>query len=263
MTFATRVALPADHPSLVALFAELGVPDPVPDRAAFEAMLPRLVVATDGSRVVGYASWRIYDDVAHVVNVVTAPDMRGKGVGQTLMDAVRVGARRDGARDWYLNVKIDNAAAIRLYERCGLSAGNPAWAIEGAWSIRANLPAPNFATRVDDRAEAHELKALGLLPAMITALGARGRVLVGLRDPDGTLVAFAAFDPLYPGAYPFVARDVGLARALLDALYPHRDARHGELVRVALESDRRLADALVAAGGRLLFALVRMHGPLS
>jgi len=265
MTFTTRVATPADHAAFVRLFAELAVPDPVPDAAAFAAMLPRLVVATradGGGDVVGYASWRLYGDLAHVVNVVTAPSARGRRVGQALMDAVRAGVQAEGARRWYLNVKVDNTPAIRLYTRCGFVVVTSVWAIEGTWSMRSALPTPPFGTRADAEVDAAELLALGLLPAQIGFLRERGRVALGLRDAAGVLVAFAALDPGFPGAYPFAARAPSYARALLDALAPHADPGHGDLMRLALEGDRALADALVAAGARLLFPLVRMQAEL-
>lgn len=263
MTFTTRPATASDYASFEALFGELGVPDPTPSATAFEAMLPRVVVAEHEGRVVGYAIWRIYGGLAHIVNVVAAPDVRGRGVGRALMDALRDGIRADGVRRWYLNVKRDNVPAIALYRAFGFEDAGPVWATEGTWSMVARLPAPTITTRVDTRAEPDELVALGLYPDQIAFLRERGRLIRGLRDDDGALVAFAVFDPHYPGAYPFAARDVPLARALLEALAPHADPAQGDLVRVAVESDHALAEALVAVGAKFLFPLERMHGDIA
>ncbi len=258
MNCSTRTAEPTDYAHFVALFAELGVPDPTPPPAAFEAMLPDLIVATSGDEVVGYASWRTYGSLAHIVNVVTAPARRGHGVGHTLMAALAARVVAGGATRWYLNVKRDNVAAIRLYERHGLTLEGPAWALEYQWSLRDTLPLSPPSRVVTPSVDA--VLPLGVVPAHLAAMAARGRVILGLERDE--LVACAAFDPRYPGVYPFAARAPEYARALLDALFAHRDPRHGDLIRIALDHDEALAQLLIDHGATLTFALWRMHGAL-
>nr|WP_108471258.1 GNAT family N-acetyltransferase [Rhodanobacter thiooxydans] len=57
--------------------------------------------------------------VARLYSLATAPETRGQGVGAALLAAVADAARRRGARVLKLEVRTDNAAAIRLYERHG------------------------------------------------------------------------------------------------------------------------------------------------
>lgn len=259
MTLSIRTATADDYGAFVVLFAELGVPDPTPTLAAFEGMLPDLIVASIGDEVVGYASWRSYGTLVHVVNVVSAATRRGQGVGHALMVALRERVIAAGATRWYLNVKRDNVAAIRLYERHGMTIEGPAWALEYRWSLRESLPASPPSVVVTPSFEG--AATLRVVPTHLAALAARGRLVVGL-EREG-LAACAAFDPRYPGAYPFATRAPEYARALLDALFPHRDPAHGDLVRIALDHDEALVRLLLDHGATLSFALWRMHAALT
>lgn len=265
--WSTRTATPGDYPAFTRLFAELRVPDPIPSPTVFQLMLPNLIVATAGDEVVGYASWRTYGALVHVVNVVSAPERRGQGVGHALMAGIRERVIAAHATRWYLNVKRDNAAAMALYERHGMTIEGPAWALEYRWSLRENLPhspparvvTPNL-NEVDEGDAEDKIGALGIVPDHLAAMAARGRIVLGLETD--TLVACTAFDPHYPGAYPFAMRSPAHARALLDAIYPHRDPTHGDLVRIALDHDEALANLLLDHGATLSFALWRMQGSL-
>ncbi len=54
-----------------------------------------------------------------LVGIAVDPAVVGQGLGAALMSAFEKEARRAGARDLRLSVYPDNAAARRLYERCG------------------------------------------------------------------------------------------------------------------------------------------------
>ena len=83
MGLTVRDATPADYPTYVRLFPALAVPDPVLTSEAFEAeMLPPVVVVEDGANAVGYASFRVYGTLAHVVHVVVDASARGGGAGK-------------------------------------------------------------------------------------------------------------------------------------------------------------------------------------
>ena len=58
-------------------------------------------------------------DVAHLVAMWVAPEMRGRGVGSALTRAVLGWAGERGARLVKLWVTTTNLDAVRLYERCG------------------------------------------------------------------------------------------------------------------------------------------------
>ena len=56
---------------------------------------------------------------AHLTSIATAPGQGGLGVGRALLTAAEDEARAHGFRALRLEVRADNAAAIRLYERAG------------------------------------------------------------------------------------------------------------------------------------------------
>lgn len=78
-------------------------------------------VARNGNKLLGYALvltrknsavWRLY-------SIAVAPEARGKGIGQQLMDELISCARTHHAKAVSLEVKSDNKAAIAWYQNCG------------------------------------------------------------------------------------------------------------------------------------------------
>lgn len=263
-----RPAHADDYDAYVALLGELGVPDPVPSRERFaEAQVPMMRVATDGRAVIGYVTWRPYGPLAHVVQLAVDRNRRGQRVGEQLLEQVRGEARAAGCGRWYLNVKRDNAAALRLYARVGLRYELEAFAMKLAW---ANVPRP-AGTGVPGLADPAEDAAIaarfGMPAERLATFRARGGFqLVVVRDPEPLgrgqdVVAFAAYAPSFPGAAVFCARRPELAASLLDAMRPWGDPRY-DFVRVTVEGDRPLAEAVLAMGAELTFEILRLSSLL-
>ena len=78
--------------------------------------LDGFAVESDG-RPVGCALWRVDDDSAELVVLVTT--YRGAGAGTALLDAVIAHARDAGWKRLWLITTNDNTDAIRLYQRAG------------------------------------------------------------------------------------------------------------------------------------------------
>ncbi|MFL6078819.1 MAG: ribosomal protein S18-alanine N-acetyltransferase [Ornithinibacter sp.] len=77
------------------------------------------VVLTDGDGILGYAGLDHGGDAADVMTIAVAPGAQGRGVGGRLLDELERRARARGAASVMLEVRADNAAALRLYERAG------------------------------------------------------------------------------------------------------------------------------------------------
>ncbi|HVF05214.1 MAG TPA: ribosomal protein S18-alanine N-acetyltransferase [Frankiaceae bacterium] len=77
------------------------------------------VVLTEDDRVVGYAGLAAMPDEAFVQNIAVAPDQQRRGLGAALLTALLDDAKRRGLDRVGLEVRVDNAAAIALYERFG------------------------------------------------------------------------------------------------------------------------------------------------
>lgn len=92
-------------------------------RGTFRDLLRRqdtdLFAATLHDRLVGYAiCWTVFDQ-AELGNVAVAPDARGAGVGRRLVRRVLERVRARGATECFLEVRMSNKGAIRLYEHLG------------------------------------------------------------------------------------------------------------------------------------------------
>ncbi len=258
-----RDAIVADYDAYVRLFAELGVADPVASRERFAAeILPRTLVAVrPGGAVVGYAVYELLADVGYTRNVVSDPTLRRTGIGKALMAALRARFVAKGATMWCLNVKPDNAAAIGLYERCGMSAAYRATTLRIASDVALVAPAPDLAlaaaTAADDE---HTERLLHLLRGQLASARARpSRRVLHLRR-GAEIVGVGVFVASIPGAFPFrvTAPELGAPLVgLLRALAPDRP-----FIQVVVEDDEPLRAALLAAGAHVYLEIVHMRGPL-
>lgn len=79
------------------------------------------LVATLGEarQVVGYGGLAAVADEAYIQTLAVTGAQQGRRVGAGLLDALLAEADRRGARSVGLEVRTDNTAALRLYERRG------------------------------------------------------------------------------------------------------------------------------------------------
>jgi ribosomal-protein-alanine N-acetyltransferase len=77
------------------------------------------VVAETEGRLVGYAGLFAAGHQADVQTVAVAPGHQGAGLGAALVEELLVEAARRDSHEVLLEVRADNGAARRLYERLG------------------------------------------------------------------------------------------------------------------------------------------------
>lgn len=118
-----RDATLADLPALLAL--EQQFPGDRLGRRAFRHHLrrpsSRLRVACAGEAAGGYSLilHRADSADARLYSLIVAPALRGGGLGARLLADAERCARADGAHGLRLEVRADNATALRLYLRAG------------------------------------------------------------------------------------------------------------------------------------------------
>jgi ribosomal-protein-alanine N-acetyltransferase len=80
-----------------------------------------LVASANHRRFLGTALvfFRKGSRVARLYSIASLPEARGKGVGTALIEAVESAARQRRCHAVRLEVRTDNDAAVRLYERLG------------------------------------------------------------------------------------------------------------------------------------------------
>lgn len=87
-----------------------------------------VAAVTAAGELVGYLILSRYVDAWHVMNVAVAPEYRRHGIASALLERLFEITRDDARRGYTLEVRVSNAAAIRLYERfdfkpCGVRRG--------------------------------------------------------------------------------------------------------------------------------------------
>jgi ribosomal-protein-alanine N-acetyltransferase len=100
------------------------------------------VAIDDRARVAGFCLVWLVADEAHVLDVLTVPWARGRGVGRIVLDAALDDARARSARVALLEVRRTNEAALALYERCGFLGYNVRTAYYGDGEDALELVCP-------------------------------------------------------------------------------------------------------------------------
>jgi len=105
-------------------------------RAVYEELLQRpesfALVARRGDALIGYAMVKIEDAdavwytgelQANLESLALLPHERDQGIGSRLMDAVDATLAKLGVTDLTIGVDVNNAGALRFYERRGYKGG--------------------------------------------------------------------------------------------------------------------------------------------
>lgn len=73
----------------------------------------------DGADVIGYGILMLVLDEAHLLNISVLPPHQKQGYGEKLLSFLKDLARRHGAAQMFLEVRVSNVLASGFYERRG------------------------------------------------------------------------------------------------------------------------------------------------
>ena len=126
MTFTVeRLATPEDLDGVLAI-EDASFNNPT-TRDWYEGELKRpdvcfiYVLRTPDTPVAGFCAFWLVIDQAHINNLAILPELRGRGLGTQLLEAVIAEAAHLGATLLTLEVRQSNQPALRLYEKAGFS----------------------------------------------------------------------------------------------------------------------------------------------
>ena len=79
------------------------------------------IVILSGEKVIGYiSSWYGYEEM-HILSIAVAPEERGGGAAEMLLDEAIRKSREKGCLKVVLEVRVSNCIAIRFYEKHGFT----------------------------------------------------------------------------------------------------------------------------------------------
>lgn len=94
-------------------------------RQGFQEALPMdnacFLVAEDAGRIAGYCGLFMAFDEGEVINIAVRRDCQRQGIANRLFQALLDAGRQNGISRFFLEVRVSNEAAIRLYEKNGFS----------------------------------------------------------------------------------------------------------------------------------------------
>jgi ribosomal protein S18 acetylase RimI-like enzyme len=130
-----------DYPQVERFYADLDVPGAVPSADVFAATIaPNAILLEEvaAGAVVAYAHFDVDGGVGRVIHVAVDREWRSAGVGRALMAEVATRLKARGCRQWSVDVRADNAAALRLFVSLefrvvpGADPDSPVLRMEGA-----------------------------------------------------------------------------------------------------------------------------------
>ena len=87
--------------------------------SAFENPSYEMLVAEEGGEIIGYGCTCTTLEDCDLENVLVAEEYRHSGVGRAILNALLENAKERGADKVFLEVRVSNSAAMRLYLSCG------------------------------------------------------------------------------------------------------------------------------------------------
>ena len=87
--------------------------------SSFEAENFRGVLAEDGGETIGYGGMTVAADSADIDNIAVTEAYSRSGVACAVMDGLQKIAKDEGVKKLFLEVRVSNYAAMKLYLKCG------------------------------------------------------------------------------------------------------------------------------------------------
>ena len=256
-----RDACSEDYPAFARFWDQLISDQRVPDAETWNRTLrPSTLFFAEGDELVAYALIFPFGPRGDVRQIVVDRAWRRRGVGRELMATVATRLRSAGCREWRLEVRADNAAAIALYHTVGMRELHAIETFRLAADAAAKLaPVRSERVRVIDPADDAELEAhFDYGPGQLASWRARRPVMWMLRD--GARIALAGFVPDFAPdcalLFPFRATTADAARELLSWATP----LPGQVELLVV--DPPVSAMLRAVGAVLHESLIEMGGPL-
>jgi ribosomal protein S18 acetylase RimI-like enzyme len=263
-----RQALADDYVHFAALYPDLHTPDPVPDYTTWcgDLMGRSLLVEYQGAAC-GYCILQTLSQSVYIRQLVIAQPYRRKGLARATLDYVKSRAKSEGKTEWELNVDPQNLAAVKLYEAVGMTLHYRTTAVRFGWEILdalAALPGDVLVREHIAAEDAHVERALGITPGLLSGERARPGRRIFSATHQSSVVAAAAFNAEFPGAFPFrIHRDAptGTAVTVLLELRKYRSTKHNYMQAVVEDNDA-VAQQLVGLGAMVVMDIRRYAGSL-
>lgn len=116
------VPMTADHVSAIAQLEQLCFSDPWSENSVASELqnpLSLWLTAIEGESVVGYIGSQSVMGESDMMNVAVCPEVRRRGIAQSLIEALVQALQEKGNHCLTLEVRASNSAAIALYEKLG------------------------------------------------------------------------------------------------------------------------------------------------
>lgn len=84
-----------------------------------EAENKRIIVYKENNKIIGYCIFMLGGDQGEILRIAVREDARKKGIGKKLLKQAFEKMQKEGATEFFLEVRSKNIAAISLYKKMG------------------------------------------------------------------------------------------------------------------------------------------------
>ncbi|NHJ49796.1 MAG: GNAT family N-acetyltransferase [Asgard group archaeon] len=165
-----------------------------------------VAVEKETNDFIGYFMVSIYGKEGHVKRIGTHPNHLRKGVGSKLLERAIFHLKSAGCNEFFLYVKSENEAAIKLYEKFGF--------VSEERSYQFIIPLDKTKEKPRGRCRSVEWGEIQLLSLRFNLNPFRVQQFFGMENQHvlvfeimGQQLGFCRFSPDFPGGMPFILKD--------------------------------------------------------
>jgi len=216
-----------------------------------------VAVHKETKEFIGFYKIGVYGKEGHVTRISVHPDHRRKGLGAKLLERSAHYLKKAGCESYFLYVQEDNEPAINLYKKYGFETVTR--------SYQFNVPFKMLPKEPKGRCRHVEYGEVQLTslrfrvnPIRIQQFFGRENQHVLIYEVMGQQIGFCRFSPSFPGAMPFIIKDVKYAMDFIAHLTTYITNKKFKKVKITFDNQEALYQKLTAEKVPLNYNLLKM-----
>ncbi|MBN1330831.1 MAG: GNAT family N-acetyltransferase [Candidatus Heimdallarchaeota archaeon] len=219
-----------------------------------------IIVAIDKEtkKFIGYLLIRIHGNEGHIARIGVLPEFQRKGLGSILLEKSIHHLKKGNCTNYFLYVLEDNIPAISLYKKYGFN--------EETISHQFKVPytkLPNNPRGKCRHIDWGEIQLISLRfnqnPFRIQQFFGNENQHVLTYEVMGQQIGFCRFSPNFPGAMPFVLKDVTYLFDFIAHLKELITNNEFNYVRITLDGQEKLVQKMTDEKIPLNYKLLKMR----
>ena len=236
--------------------------EPLREQSFYEGLssvktLSVVMIHKETKDFIGYYRIGVYGQLGHIYRIGVHPNFRQKGYGSILMEKSMYYLEKAGCNKFFLYVKKDNEAAIKLYKKHDFEIETESW--QYLIPIKKLTDKPRGRCRHVEWGEIQLISLrFSLNPYQIQHYFTRENQHVLIYENMGQQLGFCRFDPTFPGAMPFIIKDPNYFIDFVSILKPFITNNEFKEIKITFDGQENLVNKLNQEKFKINYNLLRM-----